>query len=245
MLRCFIGYDPAETVAYHVLAHSILRHASVPVSVTPLKLSQLPLTRARTPTQSTEFAFSRFLVPWLCNYEGEAIFLDCDMLCRDDIAKMRPDRAAAVSVVKHDYEPKEGRKFLNNLQTAYPKKNWSSVMLFQNALCKELTPQTVNIQSGLYLHQFKWLPNEASIGSIPSGWNHLVGEYATNPDAKIAHLTLGTPCFAQYADCEFAQEWRDEQDRMLDFNKTGGFSTYLDIAESVTMMTRGMALTSS
>src|SRR3990167_3342126 len=240
MIRVFIGYDPAETVAYHVLAHSILRHASVPVSVTPLKLSQLPLTRARTPTQSTEFSFSRFLVPWLCGYDGKAIFLDCDMLCRTDISELwNTQTASAVSVVQHVYDPRPERKFLGRVQTIYPRKNWSSVMLFQNALCTALTPEAVNIQNGLYLHQFKWTDK---VGTLSHEWNHLVGEYEPNPDAKIAHFTLGTPCFSKYAGCEFAQEWRDERSRMLDFDNTGGFSTYLDIAESVTMMTRGMAL---
>ena len=224
MIRCFIGYDSNETVAYHVLAHSILRHASVPVSVTPLKLSQLPMTRERTPTQSTEFSFSRFLVPWLCGYDGQAIFMDCDMLCRVDIAGLNGESRKAVSVVKHDYQPRPEDKFLGQRQSIYAKKNWSSVMVFDNNLCRALTPEYVNSASGLELHQFKWLPSDAWIGALTPEWNHLVSEYAPNPTAKIAHFTRGTPCFAKYSECEFSDEWYAEKDRMLDYNRLGEFS---------------------
>ena len=213
MIRIFLGYDQNETVAYHVLAHSIMRHASVPVSITPLKLSQLPLTRARTPTQSTEFSFSRFLVPWLCGYEGKAIFMDCDMLCRADIAELwDTETHTVVAVVQHEYDPRPGRKFLNNVQTVYPKKNWSSVMLFNNAKCRALTQQLVNTANGLYLHQFKWAE---TVGKLDHAWNHLVGEYAPNQDVKIAHFTLGGPWFPEYAHCEYAQDWRKEVELML------------------------------
>ena len=216
-MRCFIGYDSNETVAYHVLAHSILRHASVPVSITPLVLRQLPMHRERTPTQSTEFSFSRFLVPWLCGYEGTAVFMDCDMLCRGDISKLHGISGAAVSVVKHDYTPRPEDKFLGQRQSIYEKKNWSSLMVFNNTLCRTLTPEFVNRASGLELHQFKWLPSETWVGELDKNWNHLVGEYQPNPEAKIAHFTLGTPCFPKYSDCEFAEEWKAERDMMLSF----------------------------
>lgn len=213
-IRVFIGWDPNEVVAYHVLAHSIIRHASVPVSITPLKLSQLPMKRARDPKQSTEFAFSRFLVPWLCGYEGEAIFMDCDMLMRDDIAKMTGTRGAAVSVVQHKYMPRPEDKFLGQQQTVYAKKNWSSVMLFDNEQCRALTPAYVNKASGLELHQFKWL-DEDQVGKLDKSWNHLVQEYEPNPDAKLVHFTRGGPWFEKYRDVEFAREWRDELALMM------------------------------
>ena len=224
MLRVFLGFDSNEVVAYHTLAHSILRHASVPVSVTPLKLSQLPMKRARTHTQSTEFSFSRFLVPWLCGYEGEAIFMDCDMLCRTDIATLKAEHGAAVSVVKHDYQPRPEDKFLGQRQSIYEKKNWSSVMVFNNALCRRLTPEYVNTASGLELHQFKWLPSDAWVGSLAPEWNHLVGEYSPNPSAKIVHYTIGGPWFAKYADCEYAQEWLDEKAAMTYHNPVGEYA---------------------
>ena len=218
MIRVFIGYDPRETVAFHVLSHSLLRNSSLPVSITGLKLSQLDMWRAKDPKQSTAFAFSRFLVPYLCGYEGHAIFMDCDMICRGDIAELWALRAQfqegeAVKVVKHDYTPTTATKFLNQPQTVYPCKNWSSVMLFNNAECRSLTPGSVNTQTGLYLHQFKWTD---AVGELPGEWNHLVGEYAPNTGAKLAHFTLGGPYFNEYADCEFSSEWFREKDYMTE-----------------------------
>ena len=224
MVRVFIGYDPAETVAYHVLAHSILRHASVPVSITGLVLRQLPMTRERDPKQSTEFSFSRFLVPWLCGFKGTAIFMDCDMLVRADVAELHCQRGKSVSVVKHDYTPSTEGKFLGNTQTRYAKKNWSSVMVFDCGGCAVLTPEYVNTASGLDLHQFKWLGGDYLIGKIAPEWNHLVGEYPPNGAAKLVHYTLGTPCFAKYANCEYAEEWHEERRLMLAYKREGEFS---------------------
>jgi len=224
MVRVFIGYDPAETVAYHVAAHSILRHATVPVSVTPLKLSQLPITRMRDPKQSTEFSFSRFLVPWLCGFKGMAIFMDCDVLLRADIAELTGQIGKSVSVVKHSYTPSTEGKFLGNRQTSYDKKNWSSVMVFDCSGCAALTPQYVNTASGLELHQFRWLGGDYLIGNLDPAWNHLVSENAPNRHAKLAHFTLGTPCFAKYANCEFADEWHEERRLMLAYDRAGEFS---------------------
>ena len=224
MLRVFLGYDPNETVAFHVAAHSIMRHCSIPFGITPVILRQLPMTRERTPTQSTEFSFSRFLVPWMCGYEGMALFADCDVLFRADIATLRGTPGAAVSVVKHDYMPHPEDKFLGQRQSIYEKKNWSSVMLFDCAMCPQLTPKYVNTASGLDLHQFKWLGSGALIGELDKDWNHLVGEYPPNPNAKLVHFTIGTPCFAKYANCEYAQEWREEKGLMLEYNKIGEFS---------------------
>lgn len=218
MLRIFIGYDPNETVAFHVLSHSIMARASVPVQITPLILSQLPLTRARGHGQSTEFSFSRFLVPWLCSFEGRALFCDCDQLFRCDVAEVfaQARSGCAVTVVKHDYVPKTARKFLDQPQTTYQKKNWSSVMLFDNMRCRALTPEYVNTASGLELHQFHWA---SSIGEMPRDFNHLVGEYPENPDAKVIHFTLGTPIFGGFHDCEYAKEWYNERSQMMHFNR--------------------------
>ena len=222
MIRVFIGYDPAETVAFHVLGHSILRHASRPVAITGLRLPQLAMWRERDPLQSTEFAFSRFLVPHLCGYQGRAIFMDCDMLCRADIAGLWGAVPAefAVGVVKHDYTPAASVKFRGQAQTTYPRKNWSSVMAFNAERCKALTPEYVNEASGLALHGFQWLRDDEIYG-LPMEWNHLVGEYAPNPDAKLVHFTQGTPCFEQYAECEFAREWYEEMTRMLEYKEAG------------------------
>jgi hypothetical protein len=212
VLRVFIGYDSKEPVAYHTLVHSILRHASIPVSITPVKLSLLGglYTRPRGPTESTEFSLSRFLVPALSGFEGWSMFMDCDMLCRADVAelfentKKQPDKA--VLVCKHDYTPDPSRKFLNQVQTVYPRKNWSSVMLLNGARCRALTPAYVNAASGLDLHRFNWLGDE-EIGELPIEWNWLVSEYKHNPDAKIVHFTRGGPYFESYRGCDYADEW--------------------------------------
>ena len=219
MIKVFIGYDSREAAAYSVLAHSIHARASVPVAVVPVMLSELKgvLTRERHPLQSTDFSFSRFLTPFLSDYQGWSIFMDCDMLVLDDIARLWDlrDERCAVMVVKHDHVPKETRKFLDQPQTAYQKKNWSSVMLFNNAQCRALTPDYVNTASGLELHQFKWLANDELIGEIPARWNHLVGYNAPNRDVSLVHYTLGGPYFQEYRDCEYADEWRAARQDML------------------------------
>lgn len=225
MINVFIGYDPREAVAFSVLAHSIQSHASEPVSIAPLMLEQLKsvLTRERHPLQSTDFSFSRFLVPCLSGYSGWSVFMDCDMLVRDDIAKLwrLRDERYAVMVVKHDHVPRETVKFLGEPQSKYEKKNWSSVMLFNNARCRALTPEYVNTASGLDLHQFKWLGNDEQIGALPDRWNHLVGYNAPRNDAALVHYTLGGPYFPEYAGCEYAAEWRAERDAMLNVNRRG------------------------
>jgi hypothetical protein len=221
MIRIFIGFDPRESAAYHVFAHSILARASEPVTIAPLMLSQLGrlMTRPRHPLQSTDFSFSRFLVPHLCGYEGHAIFFDCDMLMLDDVARLWRLRSAesAVQVVKHAHVPTETVKFLGATQTRYEKKNWSSAIVFNNARCRALTPEYVNAASGLELHQFKWLSGDHEIGDIPHRWNHLVDYDPPAPIGEISnlHYTIGGPYFPSFADCGYAQEWRDERTRML------------------------------
>ena len=219
MIPVFIGYDPRETVAFSVLAHSIHARASQPVSIAPLMLPQLQgvLTRERHPLQSTDFSFSRFLTPYLSDYSGWSLFMDCDMLMLDDIARLWAlrDERYAVMVVKHDHVPRESTKFLGEPQTKYEKKNWSSVMLFNNAKCRALTPDFVSTASGLALHQFKWLNDDALIGALPDRWNHLVGYSAPRGDAALVHYTLGGPYFADYAQCEYAGEWHRECAAML------------------------------
>jgi len=214
-LRIFIGYDKREIAAYHVLAHSILSRASMPVTICPLNRENLKgiYTRERTDMESTDFSMSRFLVPYLSGYEGMSIFMDCDMLCLADIAELvilyiRSRRGESVHCVQHDYTPKAGNKFLNQAQTIYPMKNWSSLMIFDNNRCRNLTPAVINGESGLFLHQFKWAD---SIGSIPKSWNWLCDEYDGLPDdLKILHYTLGGPWFPETQHCTGAALWRSE-----------------------------------
>ena len=221
LIRVFIGYDRKEPVAFYVLSHSIHARASRPVSITPVMLSELTgkMWRDRHSLQSTDFSFSRFLVPNLCNYEGWAIFMDCDMLTLDDIAKLwdlRDDRYA-VMCVKHDHVPKEETKFLGQAQTKYEKKNWSSVMLLNCAKCKALTVDYVNNATGLELHRFHWLGDDNLIGEIPHRWNHLV-DY--DPPDKVenlsnVHYTEGGPYFESFKNCGYADLWREERARLL------------------------------
>jgi hypothetical protein len=219
MLNVYIGYDPNESVAFYTLAHSILRRASVPVSIAPLMRSQLKgvYTRERGPTESTEFSLTRFLVPYLSGYSGWSVFMDCDMLCLADIAELaaqidrQPEKA--VLVCKHDYVPRTERKFLDQVQTKYPRKNWSSLMLFNNARCRALTPAYVNSAPGLDLHRFNWT-DDASIGDVPLEWNWLVGEYDHSRAAMLVHYTLGGPYFDDYRDCDYASEWFAERGSM-------------------------------
>jgi hypothetical protein len=225
VIRIFIGFDERETVAWHVLTHSIMARSSQPVNFTPLALHNLRgvFRRERNPLQSTDFAFSRFLTPYLSGYEGWSIFMDCDMLVLDDIAKLyelRDDRYA-VMCVQHDHQPRETVKFLGAAQTSYEKKNWSSVMLFNNARCRALTPEYVNTASGLELHQFKWLGDDALVGELPRQWNHLVGYYNEDPNASNVHYTLGGPYFDEYRGCEFAGEWFRERQAMLAVTQRG------------------------
>lgn len=227
MIRIFIGFDPRETVAYHVLSHSIHARASEPVSIAPLMLSQLDglMTRERNPLQSTDFSFSRFLTPYLCGFEGWAIFMDCDMLVLDDIARLwalRDDRYA-VMCVKHDHVPAEDTKFLGATQTKYEKKNWSSVMLFNCARCTALTPDYVNTASGLDLHRFNWLGDDTLIGEIPHAWNLLVGYDDPVPADEVSnlHYTIGGPYFDDYRDTDYADEWFAEKDAMLRCDQSG------------------------
>ena len=219
MINVFIGYDARETVAYSVLAYSIQARASQPVSVTPLMLSQLKgvLFRERHPLQSTDFSFSRFLTPHLSGYTGWSVFMDCDMLMREDVAnlwQLRDDRYA-VMVVKHHHVPRETVKFLGEPQSKYEKKNWSSVILFNNGACRALTPEYVNQASGLELHQFKWLGNDDLIGALPERWNHLVGYNPPRKDAALVHYTIGGPYFDAYRECEYSEEWFAEREAML------------------------------
>lgn len=218
-LRVFIGFDSREPIAYHVCAHSILRRATEPIAIIPLALHSLKrFTRPRGPLESTEFSLSRFMVPHLCNYEGLAVFMDCDMLVQCDLNELYlyplSDPAKAVWCVPHDYAPKQTTKMDGCAQTTYPRKNWSSFMVFDCAQCLHLTPEIVNTTPPAYLHRFGWIDDE-QIGALPATLNWLVGEYAPNADAKILHYTNGGPWFDSCQDVDHADRWRAERDALL------------------------------
>ena len=222
LLRVFIGYDPVETVAWHTFAHSILRQSSIPVALVPVNLRNLGgiYTRPRDPKQSNEFSFTRFLVPHLSGYSGLSVFFDCDMLLRCDIAELlevpKQQLGKAVYVVKHDYQPRDDIKYLNTVQYRYPRKNWSSVVLWDcgHAANRSVTPEYVNTTEALNLHRFLWLRDE-EIGELNVRWNWLVGEYDEPPaDVKNVHWTVGGPYFSEFSKSDFAGEWFAERERM-------------------------------
>jgi hypothetical protein len=225
----YIGYDPNEAVAYHVLEHSLRKHASIPLAITPLSRNTLlsVFTRQRLDNESTEFSFSRFLTPYLSGYAGWSLFMDCDMLCRTDIAEIAAIGNSvnawykAIYVVKHDYDSIAKTKFLGAVNESYPRKNWSSFMLFNNYRCRALTPEVVNEGIGPYLHRFQWLKNDELIGELSPDWNHLVGEYPENPNAKNFHFTLGGPYFPEYDGVEGSDEWWENFGEMI-YAKTSG-----------------------
>ena len=211
MINVFIGYDEKEKVAYNVLSYSILKNSTRPVAITPIYLPNIrdDFVRERIPKQSTDFAFSRFMIPHLMNYQGWALFMDCDMLMFEDVSKLwrMRDDSKAIQVCKHNYTPKEDKKFLGQVQTKYEKKNWSSFMLINCKKCTTLTPDYVNKASGLELHQFKWLEGDHLIGDLPLEWNWLVGEYEYKDDVYNVHYTKGGPWFEDYAKCDYSQDW--------------------------------------
>lgn len=225
-LKIFIGYDPRLADDYRVAVRSLYANCNRPetIEVYPLILLELEQRGLYTrPTMrgdngqmydsisgapmATEFALSRFLVPYLCAYQGHAVFVDSDVLFRGDVNDLlayADDHA--VRCVQHDYSPANGYKMDGQQQTDYPRKNWSSVMLFNCAQNMNLTPHLVNDQRGLWLQQFGWLEKE-QIGELPLWWNWLEGEQERCDNPLLVHYTRGTPRLLGYEHSAFASEW--------------------------------------
>ena len=220
-LNIFVGFDgKVEPVAYAVFCQSVIEHSSIPVSFTPMALNTLSEYTETHKDGSNAFIYSRFLVPYLCGFKGMALWVDGDMIVRSDIAELLWEfqQDEAVKVVKHHYQTKHPIKYLGAKNEDYPKKNWSSVMLWNcgHHLNKQLTPKFVMEKDGKYLHRFEWLKYpEEQVGKLDETWNHLVGEYDYDPDAKLAHFTLGAPCFNGYQDCDYSDEWFETYKRMI------------------------------
>lgn len=213
LIPIFVGYDPREAVAYHTCVNSIIRHASRPVSIVPVALN-LFCDYTETHTDgSNHFIYTRFLVPWLMHWKGHAIFIDGDMIVRGDIAELWDLRRVDldVQVVKHDYRTRMSVKYLGSKNEDYPRKNWSSVILWNCSSYpnRKLTPDFVQNSTGSFLHRFSWL-EDSRIGELPREWNWLPDEYGANNDAKLLHFTLGTPCFHEFSTSPMADEWHRE-----------------------------------
>jgi glycosyl transferase family 8 len=214
MIRLFIGYDQREAVVYHVCVNSIVRHASQPLAVTPLALKNLGGYVERHRDGSNQFTYSRFLVPQLMGYAGWALYIDGDMLLRSDIAELwnLRDEAKALLCVHHDYKTRMKEKYLGAKNQDYPRKNWSSVMLWNCAhpANRGLSAEFVQNATGAQLHRFTWLADDL-IGELPKEWNWLPDELGPNARAKLLHWTLGAPCFDEFVNAEMADEWHRER----------------------------------
>ncbi len=216
IIPVFIGYDPREAIAFHTCANSIIRNSSKPVSIIPVALNLFKDYTETHTDGSNHFIYTRFLVPWLMSWQGWAIFIDGDMIVKGDIAELwnlkDQQMGSDVMVVKHDYKTKMKEKYLGAKNEDYPRKNWSSVILWNCSSFpnRKLTPEFVQQSTGSFLHRFTWL-DDARIGELPKEWNWLPDEYGPNPDAKLLHYTLGTPCFHEFADTPQSEEWHKER----------------------------------
>ena len=219
-MKVFVGYDSREDIAFRVCERSLLKHTSIPLDIWPIKQTDMRernlYWREHDPLSSTEFTFTRFLVPYLMDYKGWALFCDCDFLFRGDIAGIQDymDGAKAVYVVKHNYNPPERIKMDGAQQTQYPRKNWSSFMLINcghEQVKKNLTLDMVNTATGLYLHRFQWLTNDV-IGELPIAYNYLEGWHNKEdcPNPIGVHFTRGGPWFRDYMHVEYGDEWMKE-----------------------------------
>lgn len=221
--RIYIGWDKREPIAYDVAKFSLERRASIPVAVQPIKLDELIArgfySRSVDPLASTEFTYSRFLTPALAGFRGWALFCDCDFLWLGDIAGLNQykDPAKAVFCVHHDYTPKDTVKMDGAVQTSYPRKNWSSLMLFNcdHPSVKKLTPELVNRESGAYLHRMQWA-DDRDIGELPVEWNWLEGwnEKPASGTPKAVHFTRGGPWFENWQNVDYGDLWLQEKAAM-------------------------------
>lgn len=221
--RVFIGWDKREPIAYDVAKSSLKRHASIPVEVTPIKLDELRARklywRTEDPLATTDFTYSRFLTPALAGYRGWALFCDCDFLFLGDIAGLveYTKIPKAVYCVQHDYTPKDTTKMDGKPQTVYPRKNWSSLMLFNcdHPSVRSLTPEVVNSQTGAYLHRMQWASDE-DIGSLPVTWNWLEGwnEKPAIGTPNVVHFTRGGPWFSEWQNVDYGDLWRKEAENL-------------------------------
>ena len=218
-INLVVGFDQKEAIAYHVFCQSAIELSTIPLQITPLAFNLLNQYAEPHIDGSNRFTYSRFLTPYLMGFSGWAIFADGDMICREDLAKLWSlrDCLKAVQVVKHDYKTKVATKYLGNKNEDYPRKNWSSLILWNcdHPKNKGLTPEFIQNQTGSYLHRFSWLCDD-EIGELSQEWNWLAIEYEENPEAKLIHYTLGTPCFKEYQLSSMSSEWYKTYKNLLE-----------------------------
>jgi len=214
-----VGFDQKESVAYHTFVQSVIENSTIPTRFMPLNIGSLTNYKETHKDGSNDFIYSRFLVPYLMNFNGWAIYADGDMVCLEDIKKLwdlRDDKFA-VQVVKHDYKTKVKSKYWGNKNEDYPRKNWSSLILWNcnHASHKILNPEFIQKQTGAFLHRFSWIKDQ-EIGEIEKEWNWLAMEYEEKNDINLIHYTIGTPCFEEYQNKSLSSYWKKSFLNMLD-----------------------------
>ena len=218
LLNIFVGFDQKEAIAYHTFVQSIIETSTVPLSITPLAENNLNEYSEKHTDGTNKFTYSRFLVPYLMNFKGWAIFVDGDMVCISDFKNLKQffNPKLAVCVVKHDYKTKQKVKYFGQKNEDYPRKNWSSVIIWNCAHPKNkvLNPSFISGKEGSFLHRFKWL-NDKEIGELPKSWNWLAIEYEETNNVDLIHYTLGTPCFKEYSNKPFSKYWKKSYDSLL------------------------------
>ena len=223
-LKVFVGYDSREDIAWQVCRNSLLRHTGGTVDVIPIRqpaVRELGLyMRAADANASTEFSLTRFLTPYLAAQSNWVLFCDCDFLFTGDVRDVLKglDPSKAVYCVQHEYTPANAIKMDGKTQTSYPRKNWSSFLLFNGAHpdVRALTPEVVNTAAPAYLHRFEWVKDQSDIGALDLEWNFLEGEYP-KPERtpRVIHYTNGGPWFEEWQDCDYADLWLHERDLYL------------------------------
>jgi hypothetical protein len=213
MLKLFCGIDKRESLGTYVFMSSVSRRASCPVSFIPLNSNGLP-------EGTNSFTLSRFLIPWLCDFKGRAIFADgADMICMADIAELAEEIEAmtgAIKVVKHDYKTRHPIKYigteLESPNINYKRKNWASLMLIncEHDSWRNLTPDSLKNNSMFGFLEFEFIRDEEIYEIDDNGWNRLVDEGQSLEGAKILHWTAGIPAFKHYRDAPGAELWWDE-----------------------------------
>ncbi|MDF1875747.1 hypothetical protein JHD48_08365 [Sulfurimonas sp. SAG-AH-194-I05] len=225
-IKIFMGFDRPNRIPAYALTDSLLENSSIPIELIYLHRGTIEkiFTRPKGEYDSTEFSISRFLVPYLSNYEGWSLFIDNDMLVEGDVAELLELMTGdfTVKCAKHNQVVEGSTKFLGERQTSYNMKNWTSVMMFNNEKCKALTLAYVNKAHGLDLHQFKWLNDvEKEIGDIPIDWNYLCDVKSIGQEnifePKLIHYTEGGPYFKATPNCEYADNWMKVYKRVNDY----------------------------
>ena len=214
-----VGFDPREAIAYHTFTQSVIAKSSLPTRFLPLNIGSLSNYQELHKDGSNDFIYSRFLVPYLMGFEGWAIYADGDMVCLEDIRKLWDlrDEKYAIQVVKHNYKTKMKNKYWGNKNEDYPRKNWSSLILWNcnHSSHKILTPEFIQKQTGAFLHRFFWIKDE-EIGALEKEWNWLAMEYEEKENINLIHYTIGTPCFKEYENTSLSSHWKNSFLDMLE-----------------------------